>query len=71
MLIRNLNLLKKQCYKNNIKCFSEIISPSSPVSPNVPLNSFSIGGEAIEGKPAYLDFQATTPMDPRVSNKYS
>eukprot|EP01029_Cantina_marsupialis_P020695 TRINITY_DN4865_c0_g2_i1.p1 TRINITY_DN4865_c0_g2~~TRINITY_DN4865_c0_g2_i1.p1 ORF type:complete len:437 (-),score=148.50 TRINITY_DN4865_c0_g2_i1:426-1736(-) len=28
--------------------------------------SFSIKGESIEGKPAYLDFQATTPMDPRV-----
>lgn len=27
---------------------------------------FSIKGEAIEGRPAYLDFQATTPLDPRV-----
>ncbi len=27
---------------------------------------FSIKGEALLGKPAYLDFQATTPMDPRV-----
>lgn len=27
---------------------------------------FSIKGEAVEGRPAYLDFQATTPMDPRV-----
>jgi len=27
---------------------------------------FSIKGEALEGRPAYLDFQATTPMDPRV-----
>lgn len=27
---------------------------------------FSIKGEAIDGRPAYLDFQATTPQDPRV-----
>lgn len=28
--------------------------------------SFSIKGEALAGRPAYLDFQATTPLDPRV-----
>ena len=28
--------------------------------------SFSIKGEALSGRAAYLDFQATTPMDPRV-----
>lgn len=27
---------------------------------------FSIKGEAFAGRPAYLDFQATTPLDPRV-----
>ena len=27
---------------------------------------FSIKGAAKEGRPAYLDFQATTPQDPRV-----
>jgi hypothetical protein len=27
---------------------------------------FSIKGEARQGRPAYLDFQATTPLDPRV-----
>lgn len=27
---------------------------------------FSIKGEAKVGRPAYLDFQATTPLDPRV-----
>ena len=27
---------------------------------------FSIKGEARDGRPAYLDFQATTPQDPRV-----
>ncbi|GBG27051.1 Cysteine desulfurase, mitochondrial [Hondaea fermentalgiana] len=29
-------------------------------------SKFSIKGQALEGRPAYLDFQATTPMDPRV-----
>ena len=28
--------------------------------------SFSIQSQALEGRPAYLDFQATTPLDPRV-----
>jgi cysteine desulfurase len=27
---------------------------------------FSIKGEALEGRPLYLDFQSTTPVDPRV-----
>lgn len=27
---------------------------------------FSIKGQALMGRPAYLDFQATTPLDPRV-----
>ena len=27
---------------------------------------FAIKGEALQGRPAYLDFQATTPVDPRV-----
>lgn len=27
---------------------------------------FSIKGQLKEGRPAYLDFQATTPLDPRV-----
>lgn len=27
---------------------------------------FSIKGQALSGRPAYLDFQATTPQDPRV-----
>lgn len=27
---------------------------------------FSIKGEAKAGRPAYLDFQSTTPLDPRV-----
>lgn len=27
---------------------------------------FSIKGQSKDGRPAYLDFQATTPLDPRV-----
>jgi cysteine desulfurase len=26
---------------------------------------FDIKGKALQGRPAYLDFQATTPQDPR------
>ena len=29
-------------------------------------SSFSIKGKSLDGRAAYLDFQATTPMDPRV-----
>lgn len=29
-------------------------------------HGFSIQGEALKGRPAYMDFQATTPQDPRV-----
>ena len=39
---------------------------AAAVTSDVEQNKFSIKGLAIEGRPAYLDFQATTPMDPRV-----
>ncbi len=39
---------------------------SAAAASEVEPNRFSIKGLAIEGRPAYLDFQATTPMDPRV-----
>lgn len=39
-----------------VKSFS-----SSPTT-----SPFSIRGQAKEGRPVYLDFQATTPLDPRV-----
>lgn len=39
----------------------ESMKKEGPHSPG-----FSIKGEAREGRAAYLDFQATTPMDPRV-----
>ena len=39
---------------------------SSSSALNIPREtSFSIKGEALTGRPIYLDFQATTPMDPR------
>lgn len=37
----------------------------SSVVTSLPDSKFSIKGMAIEGRPAYLDFQATTPLDPR------
>jgi len=39
----------------------ESLTTSSEVS-----HGHSIRGDALEGRPAYMDFQATTPMDPRV-----
>jgi hypothetical protein len=30
---------------------------------------YNIKGDALSGRPVYLDFQATTPMDPRVLDK--
>ncbi len=44
---------------------SENLNPSD-ISNNSSTNKFSIKGMAIEGRPSYLDAQATTPMDPRV-----
>jgi len=41
-------------------------STASDISAEISLPSFSIKGEALSGRAAYLDFQATTPMDPRV-----
>jgi len=38
----------------------------SSISPISVADVFSIAGEAHDGKPIYLDMQATTPMDPRV-----
>jgi len=39
---------------------------SSAASPSATKDTFSIGGEAFEGRAAYLDGAATTPIDPRV-----
>ena len=57
--------------KVNIRrCFSvasDFIPESDPNEIHSP--GFSIKGEALSGRPMYLDFQATTPMDPRVLDK--
>eukprot|EP00598_Pedospumella_elongata_P014133 CAMPEP_0184991974 /NCGR_PEP_ID=MMETSP1098-20130426/39126_1 /TAXON_ID=89044 /ORGANISM="Spumella elongata, Strain CCAP 955/1" /LENGTH=423 /DNA_ID=CAMNT_0027517505 /DNA_START=160 /DNA_END=1428 /DNA_ORIENTATION=- len=42
------------------------MSTSTPTIEEIKSQSFSIKGEALSGRAAYLDFQATTPMDPRV-----
>jgi cysteine desulfurase len=39
---------------------------STAVAATTTASPFSIKGDALSGRPAYLDFQATTPMDPRV-----
>jgi len=38
---------------------------TASISPRSESSSFSIRGEALEGRAIYLDSQATTPMDPR------
>lgn len=45
-------------YQSDISEEIEIPTAHSP--------GFSIKGESLSGRPAYLDFQATTPLDPRV-----
>lgn len=40
--------------------------PSSSSSSAGNLLDFAIGGTELSGRPIYLDFQATTPTDPRV-----
>lgn len=51
-----------------LKSFSTAVASqvASDASAHVELSGFSIKNQALEGRPAYLDFQATTPMDPRV-----
>lgn len=39
---------------------------TATTAPVTTASPFSIKGEALSGRPAYLDFQATTPLDPRV-----
>jgi cysteine desulfurase len=50
------------------RAFSEAkIATATPTAAAVPANpSFSIAGSALDGRPAYLDGAATTPIDPRV-----
>ena len=60
----------KICKVNLHRSFSvvsDFIPESNPNEIHSP--GFSIKGEALSGRPMYLDFQATTPMDPRVLDK--
>ena len=50
----------------HVRALSSAAPGAAPVEEEAAANSFSIAGSALEGRPAYLDFQATTPMDPRV-----
>ncbi len=43
----------------------KFFSLTKRLSSSIPA-TFSIKGDSLNGRPAYLDFQATTPIDPRV-----
>jgi cysteine desulfurase len=51
-------------YKATSEVPSSVLSSMHKDEAHTP--GFSIKGDALEGRPAYLDFQSTTPTDPRV-----
>ena len=77
--IENIILLHKttsiRVINNNLSSIYKRSFSLNPMESNhditsVPIESsplsFSIKGKSLDGRAAYLDFQATTPMDPRV-----
>jgi cysteine desulfurase len=56
--------LQDERYKTDAKVPDNVLA--SMKSDVIHSPGFSIKGEAVYGRPAYLDFQATTPLDPRV-----
>jgi cysteine desulfurase len=60
-LLKNLGRTRTGCIRSVRKHSTTTAVATETFSPG-----FSIKGEALEGRPAYLDFQATTPLDPRV-----
>lgn len=60
----NLSSIYKRSFSLNPMESNHDIT-SLPIVSSSPL-SFSIKGKSLDGRAAYLDFQATTPMDPRV-----
>ena len=57
-MLNNCRLIVNRGFSNASNAAANVISPTS--------YGFSIRGDALKGRPAYMDFQATTPMDPRV-----
>lgn len=64
LLKSNFNKLYRTIHTK--KLLFQINNIQQHLSTTVYSPGFSIKGESLEGRPAYLDFQATTPMDPRV-----
>ena len=55
-----------QVSSRNIRCVTRLTLRFASAAASSTDSKYSIKGLAIEGRPAYLDFQATTPLDPRV-----
>ena len=55
-----------QQFKTSSFVTQKVRSFSTATIEEIQTPSYSIKGEAFSGRAAYLDFQATTPMDPRV-----
>ena len=61
----NISSIHKRSFSlNPIESNNDITS--LPIESSSISSSFSIKGKSLDGRAAYLDFQATTPMDPRV-----
>eukprot|EP01038_Epipyxis_sp_PR26KG_P012945 gene12945-17357_t len=61
--------MRKLCNqaKNRVRIYNFTFSTATLLKDEVIASpGFSIKGEALDGRPAYLDFQATTPLDHRV-----
>jgi len=74
MLLHNIKIINKRRIVNLSSPYKRMFS-LKPMESNhndllsLPIessSSFSIKGKSLDGRAAYLDFQATTPMDPRV-----
>mmetsp|Transcript_43754 Transcript_43754/g.70055 ORF Transcript_43754/g.70055 Transcript_43754/m.70055 type:complete len:450 (-) Transcript_43754:791-2140(-) len=58
----SLSAVGRHTRRTGVERVAQICSRSLSTS----LDNFSIKGESKQGRPVYLDLQATTPMDPRV-----
>eukprot|EP01039_Chlorochromonas_danica_P003991 gene3991-4366_t len=63
-----MTLLRSSSSSSSSTCFAPPPTSIPKNNQDEPIYSpgFSIKGEAVSGRPVYLDFQATTPLDPRV-----
>ncbi|XP_031617218.1 cysteine desulfurase, mitochondrial [Contarinia nasturtii] len=56
----------RNCHTNHITSYSRIITQFSRYYSDEKPSKFAISDEILDGRPLYLDAQATTPLDPRV-----